>query len=151
MSAVPHTEPPLLLVEDADADAEALLRVARRLPLRRPVVRVRSAEEALAYLRREPPHEGAVRPALVLLDLHLPGMRGDELLGQLKGDAALRSLPVIMFSGSDAAHHVDEAYARGANGYLFKPVESEGLTAAARALQDFWLAAARLPGGGSTR
>lgn len=148
MSTPAPAEPPLLLVEDTDADAEALLRVARRLPLRRPVVRVRDAEEALAYLRRAPPHEAAVRPALVLLDLHLPGMRGDELLGVLKADPALRALPVIIFSASAEPHHVDDAYAKGANGYLFKPVESDALTSAARALQDFWLAAARLPGGG---
>jgi chemotaxis family two-component system response regulator Rcp1 len=137
---------PLLLVEDSDADAVALERIARRLPLSLPLVRVCNGERALDYLYQRGDYTGALRPALVLLDLHLPGMGGREVLSRLKADPALRSIPVIIFSSSQARQDVEDAYADGANCYLFKPDPGEQLEATARALQSFWLAAARLPG-----
>jgi CheY-like chemotaxis protein len=138
---------PLLLVEDSDADAVALERIARRLPLPVPVVRVRDGESALDYLHQRGGHAGAARPVLVLLDLHMPGMGGREVLAHLKADPGLRSIPVIIFSSSKERGDVDGAYSDGANSYLFKPEPGEQLEAAARALQSFWLTAAQLPGG----
>ena len=137
---------PLLLVEDSDADAVALERIARRLPLPLPLVRVCDGEHALDYLYQRGEYAGATRPALVLLDLHMPGMGGREVLSRLKADPALRSIPVIIFSSSKERLDVEGAYADGANSYLFKPEPGEQLESAARALQAFWLAAARLPG-----
>lgn len=139
---------PLLLVEDSDADAVAMERIARRLPMAVPLVRVRDGESALDYLYQRGVHAGAARPVLVLLDLHMPGMGGREVLSRLKADPALRSIPVIIFSSSQAREDVDGAYADGANSYLFKPDPGEQLEAAAQALQAFWLTAARLPGDG---
>ncbi|MFP2931047.1 response regulator [Pyxidicoccus sp. 3LG] len=137
---------PLLLVEDSDADAVALERIARRLPIPVPVVRVPDGERALDYLYQRGDYAGALRPALVLLDLHMPGMGGREVLALLKADPALRGIPVIIFSSSEEAGDVEGAYADGANSYLFKPEPGERLEAAARALQAFWFSAARLPG-----
>ncbi|QSQ20258.1 response regulator [Pyxidicoccus parkwayensis] len=142
------TEPPrpLLLVEDSDADAVALERIARRLPMSLPLVRVRDGESALEYLYQLGDYADAARPALVLLDLHMPGMGGREVLSRLKADPSLRRIPIIIFSSSTEPRDVEGAYADGANCYLFKPEPGEQLEAAARALQSFWLSAARLPG-----
>ncbi len=137
---------PLLLVEDSDADAVAMERIARRLPMGLPLVRVRDGESALDYLYQRGDYTGAPRPALVLLDLHMPGMGGREVLARLKADPGLRRIPVIIFSSSKDRLDVEGAYADGANSYLFKPEPGEQLEAAARALQAFWLTAARLPG-----
>ncbi|MFP2910851.1 response regulator [Pyxidicoccus sp. 3LFB2] len=137
---------PLLLVEDSDADAVAMTRIARRLPMSMPLVRVRDGESALDYLYQRGEHAGAPRPALVLLDLHMPGMGGREVLSRIKADPGLRCIPVIIFSSSKERLDVEGAYADGANSYLFKPEPGEQLEAAARALQAFWLTAARLPG-----
>lgn len=137
---------PLLLVEDSDPDAEALMRVARKLPLSAPVVRVMDGESALDYLFQRGAYVGAPRPALVLLDLNLPGIGGQEVLAQLKADPALRSLPVLIFSNSDEARDVSAAYAGGANGYLYKPGGATELQDAAHALECFWFKAALLPG-----
>jgi chemotaxis family two-component system response regulator Rcp1 len=137
---------PLLLVEDSDADAVALERIARRLPSPLPLVRVRDGESALDYLYQRGTYASAPRPALVLLDLHMPGMGGREVLSRLKADLRLRCLPIIIFSSSKEPLDVEGAYADGANSYLFKPEPGEQLEAAARALQAFWLHAARLPG-----
>lgn len=139
-------ERPLLLVEDSDPDAEALLRVARKLPLSAPVVRVADGESALDYLFQRGAYAEAPRPVLVLLDLHLPGIGGQEVLAQLKADPALRSLPVIIFSNSTESRDVSSAYAGGANSYLLKPSGATELQEAAHALECFWFSAALLPG-----
>jgi CheY-like chemotaxis protein len=139
-------ERPLLLVEDSDPDAEALMRVARRLPLSAPVVRMVDGESALDYLFQRARYVGAPRPVLVLLDLNLPGIGGQEVLAQIRADPGLRSLPIIIFSNSTEARDVSSAYAGGANSYLFKPSDSLELQEAARALECFWFSAALLPG-----
>jgi two-component system, chemotaxis family, response regulator Rcp1 len=136
---------PMLLVEDSDPDAEALMRIARRLPLPVPVVRVRDGENALDYLYRRGDHTLAERPVLILLDLHMPGIGGREVLCKLKADPDLRSIPVIIFSSSVEAGDVNGAYADGANSYLFKPEIGPQLQATAEALHAFWFRAARLP------
>ena len=139
---------PLLLVEDSDPDAEALQRMARKLPLSWPVVRVTDGETALDYLFRRGEYVDAPRPVLVLLDLNLPGIRGPEILSIIKGDAALRTLPVIIFSNSTRSEDVDNAYQQGANSYLYKPTGSEEIKGVANALENFWFKVARLPGMG---
>jgi CheY-like chemotaxis protein len=136
---------PLLLVEDSDPDAEALMRIAKRLPLPVPVVRVRDGENALDYLYRRGAHEGAERPTLILLDMHMPGISGRDVLSTLKADPDLRSIPVIIFSSSLETADVQGAYADGANSYLFKPEIGPQLQATAEALHAFWFKAARLP------
>ncbi|RYZ38748.1 MAG: response regulator [Myxococcaceae bacterium] len=136
---------PLLLVEDSDPDAEALQRIARRLPLPVPVVRVRDGESALDYLYRRGAYAEAERPVLILLDMHMPGINGREVLTKLKADPNLRAIPVVIFSSSVEAKDVDGAYADGANSYLFKPEVGPQLQATAEALHAFWFKAARLP------
>jgi two-component system, chemotaxis family, response regulator Rcp1 len=139
------TKRPLLLVEDSDPDAEALQRLARRLPLSWPVVRVTDGESALDYLYQRGAYADAPRPVMVLLDLNLPGIGGREILGTLKADPALRGLPVIIFSNSTRSEDVNGAYDAGANSYLFKPSEPAELKDVAFALERFWFGVARLP------
>ncbi|HEX8536697.1 MAG TPA: response regulator, partial [Cystobacter sp.] len=129
---------PLLLVEDSDPDAEALQRLARKLSLSWPITRVADGESALDYLFQRGAYVEAPRPMMVLLDLHLPGVGGREILSTLKSDARLRSLPVIIFSNSKRVEDVDGAYELGANSYLFKPSGLEELQDVVNALKNFW-------------
>jgi CheY-like chemotaxis protein len=110
------------------------------------VVRVRDGEAALDYLYHRGAHAEAERPALVLMDLRMPGIGGHELLLRLKSDAGLRTIPIIVFSSSALPQEVRAAYAEGANSYLRKPEERAGLQAMVQALRDFWFTAALLPG-----
>ncbi|OJH37232.1 response regulator [Cystobacter ferrugineus] len=137
---------PVLLVEDSDPDAEALQRLARKVSLSWPIVRVPDGESALDYLFQRGAYVNAPRPVMVLLDLHLPGVGGREILSLLKADAHLRALPVIVFSNSKRVEDVDGAYELGANSYLFKPSGLEELQDVVSALQHFWFNVARLPG-----
>ena len=134
---------PLAVVEDSDEDFEALSRVLRETTSHEGVKRYLSGEDALAGLleNRDP------RPALIILDLNLPGIRGMEVLAALKGDARVRAVPVIVLSGSSREEDVDAAYQAGANAYLSKPLDFGELRRSVLSLHEFWRIAS-LPGRG---
>ncbi|WP_309890080.1 hypothetical protein [Archangium sp.] len=90
----------LLLVEESDPDAEALLRVARKLPLSVRVVRVLDGESALDYLHQRSSYVGAPRPTLVLLDLNLPGIGGREPGAGLGMQEAAKALESFWFGAA---------------------------------------------------
>ena len=98
-------------------------------------------EQALRRLR-----DGRPLPDLVLLDLNMPRRSGREVLEELKQDAALRALPVIIFSTSSSPLDVEDCYDRHANSYLVKPIDFDGLGDVVRALDAFWIRQAALPG-----
>jgi CheY-like chemotaxis protein len=129
---------PLAVVEDSDEDFEALVRALRGTEVE--IVRFASGEEVLEGVLG-----GSVRPALIVLDLNLPGVRGLEVLARLKGDPEVRGVPIVVFSGSDRQEDVGEAYDAGANAYLSKPLDFAELRRTVRALHDFWRNA-ELPG-----
>ncbi len=134
---------PLAVVEDSDEDFEALSRVLRETTSREGVRRYASGEDALAGLL----DADEAKPALIILDLNLPGIRGMEVLAALKGDARVRSVPVIVLSGSSRTEDVDAAYQAGANAYLSKPLDFAELRRTVLSLHEFW-GIASLPGQG---
>jgi CheY-like chemotaxis protein len=129
---------PLVVVEDNDEDFEALSRVLRETTSRDGVVRYQTGEEALAGLL-----EGE-RPALVIMDLNLPGIQGLDVLRRVKADASRRIVPVIVLSGSQREEDVDAAYGAGANAYLSKPLDYTELRRVVISMHEFW-AIATLP------
>jgi CheY-like chemotaxis protein len=137
--------PALLVVEDNDEDYDALVRAFDRIgePVR--IVRAPDGDAALDALRGTAVPQ---LPALVLLDLNLPGSDGREILVELKGTAHLRQLPIVIFSASADPATVAECYREGASGYLVKPFEFERLERQVRALKEYWLDSVRLPAGG---
>lgn len=137
-----RTLQPLAVVEDSDEDFEALSRVLRETTLRQGVKRYINGEDALSGLLGDD-----ARPALIILDLNLPGIRGMEVLSALKADAGLRVVPVIVLSGSSREEDVDAAYQAGANAYLSKPLDYTELRRIVISLHDFWQIAT-LPGRG---
>ena len=136
---------PLLLVEDTDSDAEALLRVARKLPLSAPVVRMRDGESALDYLFQRGEYVGALRPVLVLLDLNLPRLDGHEVLRRIRADPRTRLLPVVILTSSVEEGDLARSYGSGCNSYVRKPVSYTEFVEAVRQLGLYWLMLNREP------
>jgi CheY-like chemotaxis protein len=95
--------------------------------------------QALARLQRKPPYETKPVPALVLLDLNIPQVRGVELLRHVKGDPATRAIPMVVFSGTDDPNVVAEVYASHANAFIHKPSDLDGFTQALRLSAEYWL------------
>ncbi|HYS28597.1 MAG TPA: response regulator [Candidatus Limnocylindria bacterium] len=100
---------------------------------------------ALAYLRRQEPFAGAVRPDLILLDLNLPGKDGREVLAEIKGDKDLRRIPVVILTTSRAEADIARAYDLHANAYVTKPLDIEQFITVVQSIEDFWLTTVRLP------
>jgi CheY-like chemotaxis protein len=140
-----HNPLQVLIVEDNPGDArltqEALSSGTppKRLHL------IGDGEAALAFVRRQGDFTHAPRPDLILLDLNLPRCGGRDVLAALKADPALRSIPVVVLSTSDAERDVHDCYDLGANCYLVKPVVLDEFLELMRSLEQFWLHAVRLP------
>jgi len=109
---------------------------------------VTDGDQALAYLRKQPPFTDVRRPDLVLLDLNLPKLDGRDVLAQIKGDDDLKIIPVVVLTTSSAETDILRSYQLHANSYVTKPVGVDGFFAAIRCIEEFWLAVVRLPGGG---
>ena len=139
----------LLLVEDSSTDVELTEEALATADIETQLHVVSDGEAALAFLRRQPPHENARRPDLILLDLNMPRKDGREVLREMKQDERLRSIPVLILTTSGAQDDVAEAYASGANAYIRKPVHFDDFITTMRAIEGFWMAAATLPDGGT--
>ncbi len=135
----------ILLIEDNPADARLAQEALRAAGVVATLRHLRRGDEALAYLRRQSPHQQATRPALVLLDLNLPGRSGHELLAEIKADPELRSIPVIVLSSSPAPEDVARSYDLHANAYLVKETDLDRFLETMRSLAAFWLGSVRLP------
>ncbi len=132
----------VLLVEDNASDEKLTLRAFKKGNLINEVVVVRSGPEAVDYLFCTGAHEGrdaSTQPALVLLDLNLPGFDGLEVLRRLRADPRTRLLPVVILTSSGQDEDLVKSYSLGANAYVRKPVDFAAFIEAARVLGLFWL------------
>lgn len=129
----------ILIVEDSDDDFEATSRALKRSNLCNPVVRAIDGQQALQVLATNP------RPGLVLLDLNMPGMGGARVLEAIKSSDELRRVPVVVLTTSNDPRDIDRCYALGANSYVQKPVDLDGLFAAMRRLKEYWIEVTILP------
>ena len=143
MSSNKHLD--ILLVEDNPGDIALVTQALEETDLRPAIQCVRNGIDAMHFLRQEPPFQDAPRPAIVLLDLNLPRKDGRVVLGEIKSDPALASIPVIILSGSDAPQDITACYSLHANCYIIKPRDLFGLTETINCLVDFWFRKVRLP------
>ena len=101
--------------------------------------------QALEFLRRVGIHAEAARPDLILLDLNLPCKDGREVLAEIKADATLRRIPVVILTTSQADEDILRAYDLNANCYVSKPADLEQFNRVVRCIDEFWLSVAKLP------
>jgi CheY-like chemotaxis protein len=131
---------PILLVEDSPNDVELTLAALAENHLANEVVVVRDGAEALDYLHRRGIFKLRAKgnPAVVLLDLKLPKVDGLEVLEQLKKDAELQAIPVVMLTSSREEQDLTRSYKLGVNAYVVKPVEFAHFADSIKELGLFW-------------
>jgi two-component system, chemotaxis family, response regulator Rcp1 len=135
----------VLLVEDSPGDLRLTQEAFRDV---NPFVHLHVANdgvEAMAFLRHEGTYAGAPRPDLILLDLNLPKMDGREVLGCIKEDRELKTIPTVILTSSEAEADVVKSYQLQANCYLSKPMHFEAFHNLVKSINDFWLTKVKLP------
>jgi CheY-like chemotaxis protein len=135
----------ILLVDDSDDDIVLLEESLRESKFANLLHVVRDGEAALAYLRREGPYRDAILPGLVLLDINMPRMNGFEVLGAMKADTVLRTIPVVMLTTSTRDEDVVRSYDGGACSFVSKPVNFEKLKEVIKQFALYWSLVAVVP------
>lgn len=135
----------ILLVEDNPGDARLMIEALREGKVLNHLSIARDGVEALAFLRREGQHARAPRPDLIMLDLNLPKKDGREVLADIKADAILKSIPVVILTTSQAEQDIVKSYNLHANCYINKPVDLEEFLTVLKSVEDFWLTIVKLP------
>jgi CheY-like chemotaxis protein len=133
-----------VVVEDSDEDFETVQDAARRAGILHPIVRARSGAECLRLLRGGEDGRGT-RASLLLLDLNTPGDDGRDVLREVRRDAALGTLPVVVLSASANERDLQFCYAHGANAYHVKPVDHALHLKVLHDLFAYWLGSVVLP------
>jgi CheY-like chemotaxis protein len=138
----------MLLIEDDIDHAELIIRAAQESPIPSSIRHFSEGRSALDYLFRLK-HVGdqvsGPRPQVILLDVHLPGVDGIDILRTIKASDELKMIPVIMLTTSANERDISRAYCNHANSYLIKPEGYEEFKELFGALCSYWLGKNKSP------
>ena len=138
-----------ILMADDDAGDRLLAKEAlAEARLANELHSVEDGEELMEYLYHRGRYSdlnGSPRPGLILLDLNMPRKDGREALKEIKADADLRRIPIVVLTMSKAEEDILRTYDLGANSFITKPVKFEGLVEVMKTLQKYWFDIVELP------
>lgn len=135
----------ILLVEDDPADVLMTREAFEHHHIASPLHVAGDGVEAMEFLYRRGRYRDAPRPGLVLLDLNLPRKDGREVLGEIKRNPALRTIPVVVLTTSEAAADIVGCYDLHANAYVAKPVDFGDFVEVVGKIDEFWSGVVNLP------
>jgi two-component system, chemotaxis family, response regulator Rcp1 len=135
----------ILLVEDNPADVRLTREAFKNSKLQSVLNVVKDGVEAMAFLRRSGTYTDAAKPDLILLDLNLPRKDGREVLAEVKGDADLKRIPVVILTTSRAEKDVITSYDLSANCYIVKPADFDQFFEVIHTAEHFWLTTVTRP------
>ena len=101
--------------------------------------------EAMDYLHKKGKYKDSKTPSLILLDLNLPKKNGREVLKEIKTDAILKCIPVIILTNSNNDKDISESYDHYANAYLIKPTDLDKFKVYMHCFMEFWFNNVELP------
>jgi CheY-like chemotaxis protein len=129
----------VLIVDDDESDITLIIDALAAHRLSSDPYVVHDGVEALEYLRNGP------RPDVIVLDLNMPRMGGQEVLDAVKQDPGLAIIPVVVFTTSGQPADITGSYSRHANAYVTKPLDLDEFTAAVDRIYDFYANLAARP------
>ncbi len=135
----------ILLVEDDLGDVDLMKEILSESRHRMNVSVACDGEKAMKFLKKSDSYVDAPRPDLVLLDLNMPRKDGRQVLEEIKSDPDLRCIPVVILTTSDDERDVKEAYCKGANCYLQKPLGLKQFSKLINVVENFWFDVVKLP------
>lgn len=142
----------ILLVEDNINDAELSLYALKKFKIANRIYHARDGAEALEYIfgpDKNITSQPLQVPRLILLDLKLPKIDGQEVLRKLKANEATRTIPIVILTSSREERDIVESYTLGVNSYIVKPIDFEQFTEAVRDVGLYWLLLNQVPASGS--
>jgi CheY-like chemotaxis protein len=146
---VNDTKPNVIVMAEDDADDRLLVKDALEECQWNADLRfVENGEELLDYLLRQGKYkraEESPRPRLILLDLNMPKKDGREVLRDIRARPELRRIPVVVLTTSKADTDIARTYELGANSYIAKPVQFDGLVNLMRVISEYWFKTVELP------
>lgn len=129
----------ILLVEDDEVDVMNVQRALKKNQITAPLYRAANGIEALTMLRTDSRlSKGSNRRLLILLDLNMPKMGGLEFLKELRSDADLHHLPVVILSTSKQDRDLITAFELNVAGYILKPVTFSNFVETIAVLNHYW-------------
>lgn len=135
----------ILLVEDSLSDAHLTMEALKGGGVEHRLTWLWDGEEASEFLYRRGRFRRAPRPDLILLDLGLPKKDGRELLSEIKSDAELSDIPVVVLTASRAHEDVVRSEQFQVESYTTKPVDLEKFLWLVKELKSYWHADMILP------
>ena len=138
----------LLLVEDSLSDVRVTIMALNRGKFSHRLTIARTGEEAIEFLYRRGIFLRAPRPDLILLDLRLPKMDGQEVLDVVKSDFGLKDIPVVVMTMSNDEEDLLRCELHNVDAYVTKPLDLEKFLALVRELKHRWHKDMILPGPG---
>lgn len=144
-----HDLATILLVEDEESDAALLCRTFEKANVLNPIVHLKDGDAALGYLAGAGVYADRQKfplPALILLDLKLPGTTGLQLLQWMRVQPEVRRIPVVVLTNDADPKTVNSAYDLGANSYLVKPGAPAHVARMVETIQRYWIELNQPPG-----
>ncbi len=135
----------ILMVEDNEGDIRLTKEALADAKVQIEMSIVGDGIEAIRYLRRIGPYSSATRPDLVMLDLNLPKKGGHAVLDEIKQDADLKRIPVVVITSSAAEEDILKSYNLHANCYVTKPLDFSQFSKVVKSVQNFWVTIVKLP------
>jgi len=137
----------ILLAEDNPKDVELTLEAMAENNLANNIIVVKDGVEALEYLRCQGKFKlrKTGNPALILLDIKMPRMDGIETLRNIRSDATLKRIPVVVLTSSSEEKDLFDTYDSGVNAYVVKPVGFQQFIEAVKQIGVFWAFLNELP------
>mgnify|MGYP000932892132 CR=1 FL=1 len=132
----------ILLVEDSPSDVELTIRALRKSKLDAEVFVAEDGAEALDYLfcmGKYANREGCGNPDLILLDLNIPKIDGNQVLSRIRAHQPTKLIPVVVLTSSNEEYDLKKAYNSGANSYIRKPVNFSEFSDVVAKLGHYWL------------
>ena len=138
----------ILMADDDEEDRMMTEEAWKKNRLANDLRFVEDGEELMEYLEHSGKYSDPADspcPGLILLDLNMPKKDGREALKEIKDDAILRQIPIVVLTTSKTEEDILRSYDLGANSYITKPVTFEGLVQTVKELGKYWFEVVELP------
>lgn len=135
----------ILLIEDNEGDIVLTKKAFERGKIGNNLSVCRNGKEGLDFLRKLGKYEDAPTPDLILLDLNMPGISGQEVLAEIKKEQELKTIPVVILTTSESDEDILKSYELQASSYIKKPVDFKQFGMVIQELQNYWFTVVKFP------